>query len=224
MEVTNINNMSGKRKEVLATNETYHVFNRTIGGEEIFSGNINMRRIMALTDYYRCPQKLSYSKFKNVLKNEEQIQYLKEVKSLAPLVEIYVFSFMPDHFHFLLRQNLDLGIRVFISNLQNAFAKYYNTKNERQGSLFQKPFKAKRVSSDEILLHVSRYIHLNPVTSYLVEYKNLQSFQWSSYQDYLVNTKFILKITGSKENYEKFVVNQVDYQRKLAKIKKFVHE
>ena len=80
-------------------------------------------------------------------------------------------------------------------------------------------------------MHVSRYIHLNPVTSYLIEFEDLKIYPWTSFPHYLgtnntdlVDINFTLKISGSREGYEKFVSNQVDYQRKLNIIKHLTFE
>ena len=147
------------------------------------------------------------------------------------LVEVYSFAIMPEHYHLLLKQLNDDGIKIFISNFQNGFAKYYNARNERDGSLFKSPFRAKLITSDEKFLHVSRYIHLNPVTSYILEFKDLGTYPYTSFpyylgykKDNLVNTDFITRIFGNNKKYAEFVENQVDYQRKLRKIKSFILE
>ena len=222
--------MSGKRKEILATNENYHVFNKSVGHEEMFSGNRELKRMMELIEYYQFNPGMSFSKHK-LLPLEERKNFLLKIKSLPKIVEIFAFALMPNHFHFLLKQLKEGGIRNFLSNIQNGYAKYFNIKNERSGTLFQKSFKAKRVANDEIFLHLSRYIHLNPITSYLIESKELSSYPWTSYIYYLgqntrnlVNTKFLLKLLGSKEKFVNFVENQTDYQRKLRKIKKYILE
>jgi putative transposase len=74
------------------------------------------------------------------------------------------------------------------------------------------------------LLHLSRYIHLNPVTAHLVE--NPEDYPFSSYKAYLglmkldfINPDPILNEFKSKDGYKKFVMLQKDYQRKLGKIK-----
>lgn len=134
---------------------------------------------------------------------------------------------MPNHYHFLLNQLTDGGIPTFAKNLQNAYAKYFNTKNERGGSLFQLMFKCTRIENDDQFKHTLRYIHLNPLTSFLLTKPlELINYRWNSFVGYMemqsfnfVNTEFALKMFGTKENLEKFTFDQIDYQRKLAKIK-----
>lgn len=216
-----------QRRVVLADNEIYHVFNRSIGSQHIFAQNqkFNLSKALEIVNYYRFPQKIRLSRFKN-LSTELKKQYLNAVENVTPLVEIYVFAFMPNHFHFLLKQIKDKGIATFVANFQNSFAKVFNLKNNRNGALFQNAFKAKRIVIDEQFIHVSRYIHLNPVTSYIIEFDKLASFEWTSFPAYSANEQipfissdFLLKMFGTKEKYAKFVADQVDYQRNLAQIK-----
>ena len=218
-----------RRKFVLATNETYHIYNRSVARESIFSSAIYLRKIVEISDYYRYRQQLRLSQFKN-LPIDQKKEYIKSRKNKTRLVEIYAFAFMPNHYHFLLRQLTDNGITNFISNLQNSFAKYFNIKNDRNGSLFQNSFKGKRIESEEQLVHVSRYIHLNPVTSYLIELDDLVDYPWTSFRlyhydlDLFVNKELLMESFKSKDDYYKFVADQVDYQRTLDKIKDLVLE
>ena len=218
-----------RRKFVLATNETYHIYNRSVARESIFSSAIYLRKIVEISDYYRYRQQLRLSQFNN-LPIDQKKEYIKSRKNKTRLVEIYAFAFMPNHYHFLLRQLTDNGITNFISNLQNSFAKYFNIKNDRNGSLFQNSFKGKRIESEEQLVHVSRYIHLNPVTSYLIELDDLVDYPWTSFRlyhydlDLFVNKELLMESFKSKDDYYKFVADQVDYQRTLDKIKDLVLE
>lgn len=173
---------------------------------------------------------MRYSKFK-LLSLEQQKDYLVTLHKKRPLVEIYSYALMPNHYHFLIKQLQDYGIRIFISNFQNSFAKYFNTKSDRHGSLFQNPFKGRWVGTDEEFLHISRYIHLNPVTSFLIEFKDLFSDIKTSFTDYatervteMIVTEPILGIVGSKKKYIEFVSDQVDYRRKLHMIKYLIME
>lgn len=221
-----------QRSVVLANNEIYHVFNRSIAKENIFAQNqkVNLNKALEIINFYRFPQKIRLSRFK-LLPKELKKQYLDALNDIAPLVEIYAFAFMPNHFHFLLKQIKDKGIATFIANFQNSFAKVFNLNNDRNGALFQNAFKAKRVITDEQFTHVSRYIHLNPVTSYMIEFDKLVNFAWTSFPAYTANgqipfidSAFLLKMFSSKEEYVKFVADQADYQRNLACIKDLIIE
>ncbi len=222
--------MVKQRREILANGEVYHAYNSSVSNEDILIGKRELDRALGLIDYYRYPQKLKYSEFIR-LPIQLREKYYREFNKAKPLVEIYAYALMPDHYHLLLKQLRDEGIKLFLSTLQNSLAKYFNKKHDRSGALFQSPFKAKRIINDEILLHVSRYIHLNPVTSYVINYQQLIISPWTSYLHYLgkrdsdlINTDLIINISGSSKRYENFVMNQVDYQRKLKKIRKFLLE
>ena len=138
---------------------------------------------------------------------------------------------MPNHFHLLLRQTEERGISKFLSNFQNSYTRYYNTKNERDGAIFLNQFKAVLIRTDEQLIHVSRYIHLNPTTSYVVkDFHSLLDYPWSSLSEYLNNKpeiceiETIMDIFGTSTNYRKFLEEQVEYQRELDKIKHLILE
>lgn len=111
-------------------------------------------------------------------------------------------------------------------NFQHSYSKYFNLKNDRTGGLFQAMFKAVRIETDEQLIHVSRYIHLNPVSSMLIKIEKLEDYLWSSFKDYILDTNsvlispvLILKYFKSKNKYKEFVFNQADYQKRLESIK-----
>lgn len=92
---------------------------------------------------------------------------------------------------------------------------YFNEKYERVGSLFQGRFKAKEIETDDYLLHLSRYIHRNPIGLEHVEPGRLENFVWSSYPNYLgkvdnsmVKPAFILNYFSNKDkngDYKNFV-------------------
>lgn len=140
------------------------------------------------------------------------------------IVDIVCYCLMPNHFHILLRQKRDGGITEFTSKLSNSYTKYINIKNNRVGPLFQGNFKAVHVETNEQLLHISRYIHLNPLVSYVA--RDLDNYKWSSYPEFVsfigsevCDKKIILDQFKSPEEYKRFVLNQADYGKNLEVIK-----
>lgn len=215
-----------RRTQILATGEIYHIYNRSVGKEEILSRLGQLHRALNIADFYRYPQQLRYSRFRLLPKAIKQA-YEENFRQKDPLVDIYAFAFMPNHFHFLLGQNTDGGVKDFVKKLQTSFSKFFNLKTDRTGNLFQSSFKGKRIVTDEDFLHISRYVHLNPVTSFLIDYKDLNKYPWTSFPFYahpaqkqtIVNTSKILGHFKSRDQYLQFVADQVDYQRTLGAIK-----
>jgi putative transposase len=147
------------------------------------------------------------------------------------LVDIIAYCLMPNHFHFLLRQRTENGISKFIANLSNSYTRFYNIKHKRTGPIFQGKFKAVEVLSDEQIIHLSRYIHLNPFSAGIVtSIQDLLQYPYSSLPEYLNGQKEICKICivmGQFEDkicYRKFVTDQADYQRSMQIVKKQIIE
>ena len=150
----------------------------------------------------------------------------QDLKGKARLIDLVGYCLMPNHFHFLIKQLTDNGISMFMNRLQNSYARYFNTEQARHGPLFQGRFKAVLIESEEQLIHVSRYIYLNPFSSFVT--KNLfelKRYPWSSLREYLTQTpsicdiKMISDILGTPEKHWQFIVDNADYQRKLEQIK-----
>ena len=126
---------------------------------------------------------------------------------------------MPDHYHLLVKIKKERYFSHFMSVIENSFSRYFNVKFNRKGPLWQSRFKAVLIESNEELLHVSRYIHLNPVTSYYVD--KPEEWEWSSYRTYLKNMEQFQEISISNSTaYKNFVDNNIDYQRQLKEIKR----
>lgn len=210
----------------IVTGEIYHVFNRGIDHRLTFTGSREFARAMEVITYYLFsspPMRLS--KFLKLSNDERSKIMTAMITKTKRLIDILSFCLMPNHFHFLLKQIVNNGIPRFVSNFENSYTRYFNTKHERTGPLFLDQFKAVRIETDEQLLHISRYIHLNPYTSYVVkDFESLNRYPWSSFPEYLeektdiCEKKAILGFFKNSRAYERFVFDQTDYQRKLHAI------
>jgi len=219
------------RKTPIVQDEVYHVFNRSVARQPIFNTIRNYQRFLELINYYRYERpSLRYSHF-NRLPPEQKEQFLTNLTKKDPMLTILAFCIMPNHIHFLLKGKIANAISTFMRNIQHSYSKYYNIKSNRIGSLFQDMFKAVRIETDEQLLHVSRYIHLNPVSSFIIKIKSLEEYPWSSFSEYtgrksnlFVNTDLILSHFKSSESYRQFVFDNASYQQELEKIKHLLSE
>jgi putative transposase len=125
------------------------------------------------------------------------------------------YCLMPNHFHFVLRQNTEVPLSDLMLSLISGYSKYFNKKYGRVGSLFKDQFKSTRVDSNEYLLWLSAYVHQNPKVAGLV--KNLSSYVYSSYPDYvglrngsLCVKDIVLEQFSSTEAYDVFVADSFD--------------
>lgn len=210
----------------LINDQYYHVYNRGVARQPTFFGKRDYERFIHLLSYYRfaCPP-LRFSKFLlQEVKNREKI--LLGLSQATKIVSICCFCLMPNHFHILVKQTSNNGISDFMKRISDGFTKYINIKYKRVGPIFQGSFKAVRIESDEQLLHVSRYIHINPVVSSVIKKNNLFEYPWSSIKNYLypeinrfVDNKIVLSQFPSREKYKEFLLNQINYAKTLAEIK-----
>jgi len=127
-------------------------------------------------------------------------------------IEIIAYCLMPNHYHMLIHL-LTADVSDILQAFTLAYVKSINKRYQRVGSLFQGPFESRLVDQNEYLLHLSRYIHLNPVAANLA--KNAEDWEFSSYREYvglrngaLIHPKVILDQLGM-DGYRKFVE---DYQ------------
>ena len=221
------------RKTVLANGETYHVFNRGVNHQPIFIDKRDYPRALEILSFYRFAKPPLRFSFYNRLPVEEKLNFWKELeRKNQKIVILLSFCFMPNHFHFLLRQERENGISKFLANFQNSYTKYINTRHVRSGHLFQGQFKAVRIENESQLLHTSRYIHLNPYTSYIVKtVDQLEKYPWSSLPEYIKDddkgiceAKNVLSCFSSSRQYLQFVLDRKDYQRTLKDIEHLLLE
>lgn len=222
-----------RRVVPLVSGEYYHIFNRSINKEPIFIKTRDCSRGLETITYYRFanpPTRLSYYLSLAPERRQEVLVSLKE--NAHRLVDVVTFTLMPNHFHFLLRQNEEQGISRFLAQFQNSYTRYFTTKYDRGGHLFQGQFKAVRIEDEEQLVHVSRYIHLNPYTSFVVKsLEELEKYSYSSLPEYLedradgiCSREIILSHFSTLKKYRQFVFYHADYQRKLERIKHLILE
>lgn len=149
------------RKIKFLPDHYYHVYNRGTEQRVIFLDDADYRRFATTMGEYR-----------------------------HGLVVVAAYVLMPNHFHLLIRPHSDDSLSRYMHRLSTSFTMYFNARYERSGNLFQGRFKAVVMESSEQLLHVSRYIHGNPVKGTLEQtlldrMRTLERYPWSSYPDYV---------------------------------------
>lgn len=186
----------------------YHIYNRGVEKRLIFQDRDDYTKFLYLLKIYLTNPE--------ILRNEYPLLRSNIVdKNLFEEIDLLAFCLMPNHFHLLVYQKQKDSITKLLRQICTAYVIYFNKKLERVGPLFQSKFKAVVVDSDEYLLHLSRYIHLNPTG----RGAPLDEFEWSSYLYYLgkrqsnwLKTNTIVKYFNKSKtgfSYKSFVE---DYQ------------
>jgi len=173
-----------RRKCFLAENNYYHIYSKSIAGYNIFNEMKDYARIIDLFKYYqRGSQKLRFSWF--IKLDERNRKELEERQSIRndKIVDIIAYCIMPTHIHLILKQEKKNGISMFMSEVLNSYARYFNEKNKRKGPLWEGRFKNVLIKTERYLLHLTRYIHLNPVTARIID--KPEEWTASSYNEYM---------------------------------------
>ena len=222
-----------QRKEKLVVGEFYHVFSKSIADFKRFNSSNKIWRIKSMLKYYKVYDgRYGFSQFVR-LKNTQKLGFAESFASILKekekIVKIIAYCIMSTHIHLILQQLKKYGISNFMGNILNSYSRYFNNKHKRRGPLWEGRFKNVLIKTDEQLLHLTRYIHLNPVTAFLVN--KPEDWQASSYNEYLGNLDKneliceyddVLRI--DKNSYRQFVNDRISYQRELGKIKKLLFE
>jgi putative transposase len=198
--------------------ELYHILNRGTDKRKIFLNDGD--RIRFVHDLYEFNNEKSAN---NTLRLMGRMNDLRN-RSLerSPIVRLHGWCLMSNHYHLLLSETTEGGITKFIRRLNIGYAKFFNDKYKRVGTLFQGRTKKVLIDSDPHFLHILHYIHLNPldqlkgasdwrlrrIKSAPRALHHLSTYRWSSYPDYcgrknfpsLLSTELFRDVFG---NYEK---------------------
>ena len=217
------------RKDPFITGEYYHVYNRGVDKRVIFKSTRDYERFLMLLY-------ISNSRLRNPLRLDDllnkQKKTFKEVLVTdkgEPLVSIGAWCLMSNHFHILLRQEIDGGITKFMKKLGVGYAMFFNIKYQRTGALFGGLFKSKLINTnDNYMRHLFGYIHLNPLEIKFPDWQKnldknvsdkhnfLKSYPYSSYQEYLdmdraektiLNRKVFPSYFQDKSEFSEFIKN-----------------
>ena len=163
------------RKIKFVNGEFYHVCNRGVDKRSIFENQYDVRRFYQSMEEFNTINPIG-SLYESSFLDDKIIAKRKTKR----LVNIVAYCLNPNHYHLVLEQLHENGISQFMHRLNGGYTWYFNKKYQRIGGLFQGPYKAILITDDNYLLHLSRYIHLNPS-----EYTDNLTETYSSYADYL---------------------------------------
>jgi REP element-mobilizing transposase RayT len=187
------------RKNIFQEGGYYHVYNRGAGKEQIFFNAGNYEYCIYLMARYHDKYGIS----------------------------IIAYCLMPNHYHFLLRQNTTTPISTFINTLFSTYTLAVNRQQKRVGTLFEGRFRHVEVSRDEYFVQLCRYLHLNPVKAKLAT--NPSGWPYTDYLEWIGSRNMqlgdgalIRQYFSKEDGYEKFVLEYKDELEQNSGINKYL--
>ena len=211
-----------KRKEILTEKiRPYHILGKAVEGREIFDREEDRARFVfqmyapnigkPVINVYRKDIFL----ISNALLKGEEIPKGYITQEHDPLVHIFSFVLTKDRYNLGLVPVKKEGIPLYMQKLNLGFAKYYNLKNKRKGTLFEGRFKAAPIVSPAQLEIVVKYINIKKVIA-LHNQSALPEYPYSSFPDLFGSrTSHLLSQEGranlAKILSEEFFIKREDY-------------
>jgi putative transposase len=202
------------RKVAFANGEYYHIYNRGTDKRDVFLDDLDYHRFLTSLREFNDIKPIG-SLYEKSLREKNGVAFggstsIMEVEPpKARLVEIICYCLNPNHYHFILKQLEDDGIKKFMHRLGTAYTMFFNNKYKRSGVLFQGKFKAINIDSNEYLLYLSAYVNQN---NFIHGYSKDNSWSYSSFLDYiekrngtLCEKENILSQFNNAEEYKNFV-------------------
>lgn len=192
----------------------YHVLNRGVDKRDIVLNDADRARFIhdlwAFNDAHHSSNALHHARKNELVKRK-------------PLVVIHCFTLMNNHYHLLLSERVEGGVTRFMQKLNMGYAKYFNEKYGRVGTLWQGKHKKILIERDAHFMYIPFYIHLNPLDYSFPEWRDgkirnpqkallaLREYRWSSHLDYmtiknfpsLTDRAYILSEYKNQKRYEK---------------------
>lgn len=193
-------------KNVIRENDThtyYHIYNRGAGKQSIFLDDQDRYKFLSLLARH--------------LDSDETDRRSDGQPYPTFDIELLAYCLMDNHFHLLIYQKDNKhAISLFMKSVSTAYTMYFNKKYRASGHLFQGTFKSSRITDDAYLLHITRYIHMNP--RYYLRYR------WSSVAAYLgdeVPTWLTIKriATMTPRQYRSFLASYEGKKAELERMK-----
>lgn len=176
------------KKILLEEGHYYHVFNRGNNGDNIFCETENYHHFLKLYSKYIDPVVNTYAWV--LLKNHFHLLiYIKPLSTIDKKKLTYSTTEKPK----------EISATIQFSHLFNAYTQAINKRHHRSGSLFEKTFRRKLITSDKYFQNLIYYIHNNPVKHGFVE--SMIEYPWSLYGTIISEKKTKLQRNGVIEMF-----------------------
>jgi REP element-mobilizing transposase RayT len=160
----------------------YHVYNRARGGRAAFVDDRDRREFIALLNRYS--------------------------RQFAGLVEVHAYCLMTTHFHLIVSQLRPAELERFMTGLSSAYVRYSNRRHGTGGSLFDGPYRARRLTTRKDFRWSLAYVHDNHPTGREYEFSNHRAFLDADERPGWLRIEPALAQFGAIEHYQEFFADR----------------
>jgi len=181
----------------------YHIYARGHGRQTIFRDDADFEMFLSLFE-------------RHLSKDPKTNSTGRVYPHLRGDVSLLCYCLMSNHFHLLLYQETEGSMSRLMRGIMTSYSMYFNKKYDLSGALFESRYKASRISSDPYLLHISRYIHLNP--------KDWMAYPHSSIHSYFtgppewLQPERVIELFGTLPKYADFLNDRDNFAESLVMI------
>lgn len=202
----------------------YHVYNRGNGKRDIFHDEQDYTVFLSFLKYALLSNGENHTKDyldRSVLRLNKAQRFNVRRTGLAGKLDLVAFCLMPNHFHLLLFQEEATAITKLLQSVCTGYAMYYNKRYGRSGRLFEGVYKASLIKEGSYWLHISRYIHLNPLDIGV----DFRSYAFSSYKYYVGQAQAdwikpdLGMLNRDAKKYDSFLLDWLPHRHSLKEIK-----
>lgn len=147
----------------ITTEYYHHVYSRGVNKKEIFLDHSDYLKFQELIKNFNTNQKV-------------RLSMPRPERDTKKLVNIFCYTLMPNHFHFVLKGLIEGGVSLFLQKVLGQYSNYFNKKYKRVGPLFESRFKNKLIDSDQYFEYLVGYIWNNPIKLINSKYKSIDLF------------------------------------------------
>lgn len=192
-------------RKVDVADSYYHVYARGVNKQKIFLDTDDYKFFLSLLKRY-------------LSRSEATTRRGAQYPKLYEDIELLAYCLMTNHFHLLVYQISEQGMMQLMRRVMTSYSGYLNRKYSRRGPLFESRYRASRINNETYLLHISRYIHLNPTDWRGYNYSSLRSYLDTAPPDWLTT----IRVTGlfsSRNEYLQFLESYEQNKTELDIIK-----
>ncbi len=192
-----------QRQTIFQPGHWYHVYNRGVNRQPIFNEDENYRFLL--------------QRVKKYVQRDH--------------ISVIAYCLMPNHYHFLLRQDGETPISACIQAVFNSYSKAFNKRYGRVGTLFEDRFDDVPVDTLEYALHLCRYIHRNPIDGKQPLVPQIEQWPYSNYPEWteqrngtLLDREFVKCYFKTPEDYRSFVLDYTPPKKLGDEMKKYYRD